>query len=75
MDFKAHFYLLLPFFQTHADVTLAKAEASLRQRKSECAKLKAENEALKTELAAVKQGVKISSERTGKPHENGEVGI
>uniref|UniRef100_A0A3B3YRD9 Pericentrin/AKAP-450 centrosomal targeting domain-containing protein n=1 Tax=Poecilia mexicana TaxID=48701 RepID=A0A3B3YRD9_9TELE len=60
-------------FLTNADVTLAKAEASLRQRKSECAKLKAENEALKTELAAVKQGLKIGSERTGKPHENGEV--
>ncbi|XP_023208004.1 A-kinase anchor protein 9-like isoform X1 [Xiphophorus maculatus] len=60
-------------FLTHADVTLAKAEASLRQRKSECEKLKAENEALKTELATVKQGVKISSERTGKPHENGEI--
>ncbi|XP_008397956.1 pericentrin isoform X2 [Poecilia reticulata] len=60
-------------FLTNADVTLAKAEASLRQKKSECAKLKAENDALKTELAAVKQGLKIGSERTGKPHENGEI--
>ncbi|XP_043999044.1 pericentrin isoform X2 [Gambusia affinis] len=60
-------------FLTHADVTLAEAEASLRQRKSECAKLNAENEALKTELAAVKQGLKISSEKTRKPHENREI--
>ncbi|KAM4723553.1 pericentrin isoform 2-T2 [Anableps anableps] len=43
---------------THADVTLAKAEAALRLRELEFTKLKAENEALKTELAALRQGIK-----------------
>ncbi|KAK5617014.1 hypothetical protein CRENBAI_016494 [Crenichthys baileyi] len=58
---------------TRADVTLAKADVALRQRESEFANLKAESEALETELAAVKQGLRDSSERAGALHENRQI--
>ncbi|XP_054469221.1 pericentrin isoform X2 [Anoplopoma fimbria] len=57
---------------THAEVTLAKADAALRQREAELARLKTEHQALRDELTAVKQGLNTSTERAEKLHEEGQ---
>ncbi|XP_061599182.1 pericentrin isoform X2 [Cololabis saira] len=56
----------------HADVTLAKADAALRQSESELAGLKAEHQLLRTELAAAKQGLSTSTERAERLYEEGQ---
>lgn len=61
--------------QTHAEVTLAKADAALRQRESELARLRADHQAVRAELTAVKQGLSTSTERAEKLHEEGQVRI
>lgn len=63
------------FCQTHAEVTLAKADAALRQREAELDRLRAEHQALRAELTAVKQGLSTSTERAENLHEEGQVGI
>lgn len=70
---KAYFFCFSS--QTHAELTLAKADAALRQKEEELAQLKAEREALKVELTAVKQGLSTSTERVEKLHKEGQVGI
>lgn len=62
-------------FQTHADVTLAKADAALRLKEAECTELKAENETLRTELTAVKQRLSTSTEQADRLHQEGQVRI
>lgn len=62
------------FSQTHAEVTLAKADTALRQKEAELVKLKEEHEALSVELSAVKCGLNTSTERAAKLHEEGQVG-
>ncbi|KAM6917864.1 pericentrin isoform 2-T2 [Lycodopsis pacificus] len=57
---------------THAEVTLAKADAALRQREAELARLKEEHRALSAELTALKQDLSTSSERAEKLHEEGQ---
>ncbi|XP_074517505.1 pericentrin isoform X9 [Sebastes fasciatus] len=57
---------------THAEVTLAKADAALRQRETELAGLRAEHQALRAELTAVKQGLSTSTERAEKLHQEGQ---
>ncbi|RVE57390.1 hypothetical protein OJAV_G00215690 [Oryzias javanicus] len=57
---------------THADVTLAKADAALRQKELEFDDLKAENQALRSELTAVKHGLNTSSEKAHQLHEEGQ---
>ncbi|XP_068436282.1 pericentrin [Clinocottus analis] len=54
---------------THTEVTLAKADAALRQREAELARLKTEHQALRAELTAVKQGLSKSTETAVKLHE------
>lgn len=61
------------FPQAHAKVTLAKADATLKQRETELARLGAEHQALRAELTAVKQGLSSSAERAEKLHEEGQV--
>ncbi|XP_072221841.1 pericentrin isoform X1 [Leuresthes tenuis] len=56
----------------HADLTLAKADAALRQREAEFARLREEHQALTAELTAVKQGLSTSAERVEKLHEEGQ---
>lgn len=56
-------------------MTLAKADAALRQKEGELSSLRAEHQALKVELTAVKQGLSTSKERAEKLHEEGQVGI
>lgn len=65
----------LSFPQTHAEVTLAKADAALRQKEAELARVRAEHQALRAELTAVKQGLSTSTEKAEKLHEEGQVGI
>lgn len=60
--------------QTHAEVTLAKADAALRQKEVEVERLRAEHQALRVELTTVKQGLSSSTERAEKLHKEGEVG-
>lgn len=55
--------------------TLAKVDAALRQRETELVRLKAEHQALRAELTAVKKGLSTSSEKAEKPHEEGQVGL
>uniref|UniRef100_A0A3B3DGS5 Pericentrin n=1 Tax=Oryzias melastigma TaxID=30732 RepID=A0A3B3DGS5_ORYME len=57
---------------THADVTLAKADAALRQKELEFDDLKAENQVLRSELTAVKHGLSTSSEKAHQLHEEGQ---
>ncbi|XP_035529571.1 pericentrin [Morone saxatilis] len=57
---------------THAEVTLAKADAALRQKEAELARLSTEHQALRAELTAVKQGLSSSTERAEKLHEEGQ---
>lgn len=61
------------FYQTHAEVTLAKADAALRQKETEIIRLRADHQALWVELTAVKQGLSTSTERAEKLHEEGQV--
>jgi len=61
--------------QTHAEGTLAKADAALRQREAELARLKAAHRALRSELTEVKRGLRTSAEKAEKLHEEGQVGI
>ena len=63
------------FYQTNAEVTLAKADTALRQKEEELIKLRAENQAVRTELTTVKQGLTTSAARAEKLHEEGRVGI
>lgn len=60
--------------QTHAEVTLAKADAALRQKEGELASLRAEHQTLTVELTAVKQGLSTSAERVERLHDEGQVG-
>ncbi|KAM4625822.1 pericentrin [Polymixia lowei] len=57
---------------TNAEVTLAKADAALRQREVELARLGAEHKALRAELATVKEGLSTSTERAEKLQEEGQ---
>ncbi|KAM9842917.1 pericentrin [Aulostomus maculatus] len=57
---------------THAEVTLAKADAALRQKETELARLGAEHQALREELTVVKQGLSVSTERAEKLHKEGQ---
>uniref|UniRef100_A0A3B4XRB0 Pericentrin n=1 Tax=Seriola lalandi dorsalis TaxID=1841481 RepID=A0A3B4XRB0_SERLL len=57
---------------THAEVTLAKADAALRQKETELIRLRADHQALRVELTAVKQGLCTSTERAEKLHEEGQ---
>ncbi|XP_034530488.1 pericentrin isoform X2 [Notolabrus celidotus] len=57
---------------THAEVTLAKADAALRQKEAELTRLRTECQALWTELTAVKQGLSSSAERAEKLHVEGQ---
>lgn len=61
------------FSQTHAEVTLAKADAALRQKEAELVALRDEHQALSAELSAVKRGLSSSTERVEKLHEEGQV--
>ncbi|XP_062252996.1 pericentrin isoform X2 [Platichthys flesus] len=56
---------------TNAEVTLAKADTALRQKEEELIKLRAENQAVRTELTTVKQGLSTSAARAEKLHEEG----
>lgn len=70
-------FLIYSFFssQTHAEVTLAKADAALRQKENELTRLRSEHLALKGELTAVKNCLNTFKERIQKLHEDGKVGI
>ncbi|XP_047193520.1 pericentrin isoform X4 [Scophthalmus maximus] len=57
---------------TNAEVTLAKADAALRQKEDELVRLRAEHQALGTELTAVKRGLSTSAERAEKLDEEGQ---
>ncbi|XP_053191638.1 pericentrin [Scomber japonicus] len=57
---------------TNAEVTLAKADAALRQKETELATLGAEHQGLRAELTAAKQGLSISTEKAEKLHEEGK---
>ncbi|XP_027130303.1 pericentrin isoform X5 [Larimichthys crocea] len=57
---------------THAEETLAKADAALRQRETELATLRAEHQALQAELNVVKRGLSTSTERAEQLHEEGQ---
>ncbi|XP_042292883.1 pericentrin isoform X3 [Thunnus maccoyii] len=57
---------------TNAEVTLAKADAALRQKETELARLGAEHRALRAELTAVKLGLNTSTEKAEKLHEEGQ---
>ncbi|KAG7263687.1 hypothetical protein CRUP_035559, partial [Coryphaenoides rupestris] len=57
---------------THAEVTLAKADLALREKEEELARLSAEQQALRAELAAVKEGLSTSTERADKLQEEGQ---
>uniref|UniRef100_UPI0037E7F2AE pericentrin isoform X2 n=1 Tax=Semicossyphus pulcher TaxID=241346 RepID=UPI0037E7F2AE len=57
---------------THAEVTLAKADAALRQKEVEITQLRADHQAVRAELTAVKQGLSTSTERAEKLHEEGQ---
>lgn len=71
------FLVMLSFLssQTHAEVTLAKADAALRQKENELTTLRSEHLALKGELTAVKNCLDTFKERVQKLHEEGQVGI
>lgn len=64
---------LHPLLQTHAEVTLAKTDLALREKEAELARLSAEQQALRAELAAVKEGLSTSTERAEKLQEEGQV--
>lgn len=56
-------------------MTLAKADAALREKEAEIIGLRAEHQALRAELTSVKQGLSTSTERAEKLHEEGQVGM
>ena len=56
-------------------MTLAEADAALRQKETELIRLRAEHQSLRVELTAVKQGLSTSTERAEKLHEEGQVRI
>ncbi|XP_059427488.1 pericentrin isoform X2 [Carassius carassius] len=56
---------------TYAEETLAKAETALREREQQLIHLRAEHDALRAELAAVKEGLSTSTERAEKLQEEG----
>ncbi|XP_051568974.1 pericentrin-like [Myxocyprinus asiaticus] len=58
--------------QTCAEETLAKAETALREREQQLIHLKAEHDALRAELVAVKEGLSTSTERAEKLQEEGQ---
>lgn len=64
---------MFAFFQTHAEVTLAKADTALRQKEAELVKLRQDHQALSVELSAVKCGLNTSTERADRLHEEGQV--
>lgn len=66
-----HFECL--FLQTCAEETLAKAETALREREQQLIHLRTEHDALRAELAAVKEGLSTSTERAEKLREEGQV--
>ncbi|CAL8285441.1 unnamed protein product [Lota lota] len=57
---------------THAESTLAKADLAFREKEAELARLSAEQQALRAELAAVKEGLSSSTERAEKLQEEGQ---
>ncbi|XP_052414451.1 pericentrin isoform X6 [Carassius gibelio] len=57
---------------TCAEETLAKAETALREREQQLIHLRAEHDALRAELAAVKEGLNTSTERAEKLQEEGQ---
>ncbi|KTF88214.1 hypothetical protein cypCar_00010608 [Cyprinus carpio] len=57
---------------TCAEETLAKAETALREREQQLIHLRAEHDALRAELAAVKEGLSTSTERAEKLQEEGQ---
>ncbi|XP_062295952.1 pericentrin isoform X3 [Scomber scombrus] len=57
---------------TNAEVTLAKADAALRQKETELARLGTEHQALRAALTAAKQGLSTSTEKAEKLHEEGK---
>ncbi|KAK2888943.1 hypothetical protein Q8A67_014318 [Cirrhinus molitorella] len=57
---------------TCAEETLAKAETALREREQQLIHLRAEHDALRAELAAVKEGLSTSTERAEKLREEGQ---
>lgn len=59
--------------QTCAEETLAKAEAALREREEQLVHLRLQHDALRAELAAVKEGLSNSTERAEKLQEEGQV--
>nr|XP_057947420.1 pericentrin isoform X4 [Doryrhamphus excisus] len=56
-------------FLTNAEETLAKADAALRLRETELARLGVEHQALRAELTVVKQDLNSSTQRAEKLHE------
>ncbi|CAN9502418.1 unnamed protein product [Ophioblennius macclurei] len=57
---------------THAEVTLAKADAALQEKEAEISRLTAEQGCLRVQLAAVQQGLSSSAERAEKLLEEGQ---
>ncbi|XP_053353815.1 pericentrin isoform X3 [Clarias gariepinus] len=57
---------------TCAEETLAKAEAALREREEQLVHLRLQHDALRAELAAVKEGLSNSTERAEKLQEEGQ---
>ncbi|XP_068608225.1 pericentrin [Brachionichthys hirsutus] len=57
---------------THAEVTIVKVDAALRQKEEELARLRAERQVLREELTAVKQGLSASRERAETLHEQAQ---
>lgn len=61
--------------QTHAEVTLAKTDATLREKEDELSRLRSEHLALQEELKAVTNCLDTFKETVKKLHEEGRVGI
>ncbi|XP_077416104.1 pericentrin isoform X2 [Vanacampus margaritifer] len=57
---------------THAEETLAKADAALRQRETELARLTADHQALREQLTTVKQDLNSSTQRAEQLFEEGQ---
>ncbi|TTH38804.1 Pericentrin [Bagarius yarrelli] len=57
---------------TCAEETLAKAAAALREKEEQLAHLRSQHDALRAELAAVKEGLSSSTERAEKLQEEGQ---
>lgn len=63
------------FSQTHAEETLSQGSVCFSKRETELATLRAEHQALQTELNVVRRGLSSSTERAEQLHEEGQVGI